>query len=49
MDLIIHVSLQDLQRNLDEYTREGGTSTALRRAGGMSSTCDKRWHPCALL
>jgi len=25
MDLIIHVSLQDLQRNLDEYTREGGT------------------------
>jgi three-Cys-motif partner protein len=25
MDMIIHVSLQDLQRNLDEYTREGGT------------------------
>jgi three-Cys-motif partner protein len=25
MDMIIHVSLQNLQRNLDEYTREGGT------------------------
>lgn len=25
MDMIIHVSLQDLQRNLDEYTRERGT------------------------
>ncbi len=25
MDMIIHVSLQDLQRNLDDYTREGGT------------------------
>jgi three-Cys-motif partner protein len=25
MDLIIHVSLLDLQRNLDEYTRQGGT------------------------
>jgi three-Cys-motif partner protein len=25
MDMIIHVSLQDLQRNLDEYTRESGT------------------------
>jgi three-Cys-motif partner protein len=25
MDMIIHVSLQDLQRNLDEYTRVGGT------------------------
>ena len=25
MDMIIHVSLQDLQRNLDEHTRVGGT------------------------
>jgi three-Cys-motif partner protein len=25
MDMIIHVSLQDLQRNLDEYSRVGGT------------------------
>ena len=25
MDMIIHVSLQDLQRNLDKYSREGGT------------------------
>src|SRR5689334_10550799 len=25
MDMIIHVSLQDMQRNLDDYTREGGT------------------------
>lgn len=25
MDMIIHVSLQDLQRNLDEYSRAGGT------------------------
>ncbi len=25
MDMIIHVSLQDLQRNLDDYSRPGGT------------------------
>ena len=25
MDMIIHVSLQDLQRNLDKYSRVGGT------------------------
>ncbi len=39
MDMIIHVSVQDLQRNLDDYTRASADrSTPLRRDGGMQWT-----------
>jgi three-Cys-motif partner protein len=46
MDMMIHVSLQDLQRNLDEYSRVGGTLDNF--APGWRSTVDVRQSMAAL-
>jgi three-Cys-motif partner protein len=46
MDMIIHVSLQDLQRNLDEYSRVGGTLDTF--APGWRNTVDVRQSMAAL-
>lgn len=37
MDMLIHVSVQDLQRNLDRYTREGDTRLEVFAPGWRSS------------
>jgi three-Cys-motif partner protein len=46
MDMIIHVSLQDLQRNLDEYSRVGGTLDTF--APGWRDAVDVRQSMAAL-
>jgi three-Cys-motif partner protein len=46
MDMIIHVSLQDLQRNLDEYSRVGGTLDNF--APGRRNAIDTRQSMAAL-
>jgi len=46
MDMIIHVSLQDLQRNLDEYSRAGGTLDIF--APGWRDVVDVRQSMAAL-
>lgn len=46
MDMIIHVSLQDLQRNLDEYSRVGGTLDIF--APGWRDVVDERQSMAAL-
>jgi three-Cys-motif partner protein len=46
MDMIIHVSLQDLQRNLDEYSRDGGTLDIF--APGWRDVVDVRQSMAAL-
>ncbi|MCA1452796.1 three-Cys-motif partner protein TcmP [Bradyrhizobium sp. BRP22] len=46
MDMIIHVSLQDLQRNLDEYSRVGGTLDIF--APGWRDAVDVRQSMSAL-
>lgn len=46
MDMIIHVSLQDLQRNLDEYSRVGGTLDIF--APGWRDVVDVRQSMAAL-
>jgi three-Cys-motif partner protein len=46
MDMVIHVSLQDLQRNLDEYSRVGGTLDKF--APGWRSAVDVRQSMAAL-
>jgi three-Cys-motif partner protein len=46
MDMVIHVSLQDLQRNLDEYSRVGGTLDKF--APGWRNAVDVRQSMAAL-
>jgi three-Cys-motif partner protein len=46
MDMVIPVSLQDLQRNLDEYSRVGGTLDKF--APGWRSAVDVRQSMAAL-